>query len=160
MKPIEFTNRLNRKVEGNFLGQRFCTEEIPFLWMEITEANIDFDHCRPIAAHRAEFEAGGYTTFDCKKVKVTWFPEFDWEAGMVEIKPITISLDATIEKETCKDGEDDPVKTEIEVSANKPPLVVKTFDDGADRGRQYGPHTVLFMINENDIVEECHVFYS
>jgi len=160
MKPIEFTNTMaGKEIQTSFLGHKYVEAAVPVLWTELTEANIDFDHCIPVATRKANYEAGIYASFDCKKVKITWYPEFDYEAGMVDINPITISIEADIVKEVDDSEDTDPVKTEIDVSKEKPPTLIKSFDDGADRGRQYGPHSVLFLINERDEVE-AHVFYS
>jgi hypothetical protein len=51
--------------------------------------------------------------------------------------------------------------TSISIEVTKESKIkITSVDDGADRQRQYGPHSILFIINEANEVTEATVFYS
>ena len=149
----------SKPIITNFLGQQYREEEIPVLWAEITAANIDFDFNIPVQVRKQKESEGIWSSYDCKKAIVTWYPNFDWEAGMVQVNPETISIEATIINSILDDKTDEETEIEIEVTKETKFKIISE-DDGADRGRQYGPHSILFIINGANEVEEATVFYS
>jgi hypothetical protein len=148
-----------KAIETNFLGQQFTTEEIPVLWCEITAANIDFDFDIPVSVRKQKEADGIWSSYDCKKAIVHWHPGFDFEAGMVQVNPETLYIDGTIINSVLDESTDEDKEIEIEVNRESK-IKITSVDDGADRQRQYGPHSVEFVINDKNEVTEATVFYS
>jgi hypothetical protein len=151
---------MGNSLKTDFLGNQYNDVQVPLMYFEITAANIDFETDIPGETMKDYEEKKIWTSYNCKKAVVWWIPEFDFSSGMVEINPKTLWIDAEIETEVDFSETEDPKKSSVEVSKENMPGKLETEDDGADRARQYGPHTILFTMDENNKVKEAKVFYT
>jgi len=133
--------------------------EIPVIFTEITAANFDFDFAIPKEVLKKNEDAGIWVSYSCKKARVNWYPGFDFSSGTVKVIPEIVSIEGIIEKRIDYDAEIDDEIVNIDISAQVIPEIVWE-DDNSDRCGEYSPHSIRFVIVENDKIISAIVYYS